>query len=91
MSKILLILGSGPRVGQATIQTFSAAGYKVISTSRSAKESTSDNLISTPLDLSDPTKIEPLFKRVQAKWGAPSVVVYNGEQSFLNSCSDVCR
>lgn len=83
MSKILLIFGSGPRVGQATIAKFASAGYKVVS-ARSTKPDESKDIVHMTVDLSDPTSIQPVFDKVEKLWGAPSVVVYNGKSMLAN-------
>jgi NAD(P)-dependent dehydrogenase (short-subunit alcohol dehydrogenase family) len=80
MSKIVLILGSGPRVGEATSAHFAQAGYKVALVSRSIEAFASQDKIHIKADLSDPTAIGAVFQRVQEQWGAPSVVIYNRER-----------
>lgn len=78
-SKVVLILGSGPNIGQSLAQAFKAKGYKVAVTSRKAKseDSTTDQLhISS--DLSNPNSVIEVFSKVKAAFGIPSVVVYNG-------------
>ena len=76
---ILLLFGSGARVGETTTAIFSKAGYRVARVSRSLKseESTSD-ILNVPGDLNDPTTVENVFATVREQWGEPSVVVYNG-------------
>jgi hypothetical protein len=78
-SPIVLILGSGPNVGQHVARVFSAKGYKVALASRSAKEdkSTSQQL-NIASDFSDPNSIPAIFEKVKTSLGLPSVVVYNG-------------
>lgn len=80
MSKIILILGSGANVGHHVSKAFLAKGYKVASTSRSAKEDkNSPDAINIAADLSDPESVAQVFAKVKASFGIPSVVVYNGE------------
>ena len=77
-SPILLILGSGPRVGNHVAQAFSSKGYKVVAASRKPEASTPDQ-VRIPTDLSDPESVKALFANVKSNLGHPSVVVYNGK------------
>ncbi|KAF3765033.1 NAD(P)-binding protein [Cryphonectria parasitica EP155] len=76
--KVLLIFGAGPKVGLATVKKFSSEGYKVAAVSRHPSEELKKiaDLI-VPLDLKDPTQIQPLFENVTKQLGPPHVVVYN--------------
>ncbi|WWC69067.1 uncharacterized protein I206_103003 [Kwoniella pini CBS 10737] len=78
MSKIALVLGSGPRVGQAVANKFHSAGYRVATVSRSARTCDSDDLVHLTADFTDTTSVEPIFDQVEKVWGkSPDVVVYN--------------
>lgn len=79
-SPVILILGAGPRVGQAVAQAFHSKGYKVALASRSLKEadSTSDQLNITS-DFANPDDVANAFTKVRKALGIPSVVVYNGK------------
>lgn len=78
-SPVILILGSGPRVGAATAERFAAAGYSVAVASRSASGGqTAEGYLSVKTDLSKPSSITAVFGAVKAEFGSPpSVVVYN--------------
>jgi NAD(P)-dependent dehydrogenase (short-subunit alcohol dehydrogenase family) len=81
-SPIILILGSGPNIGQHVARIFAAKGYKVVLASRRLKEedSTADQVnIST--DLSNPDSVISVFSKVKSLLGFPSVVIYNGKIS----------
>jgi NAD(P)-dependent dehydrogenase (short-subunit alcohol dehydrogenase family) len=78
MTKILLILGGGPNIGAAVAKSFSAAGYKVASASRSAPKSTEGIDLHVPVDLSKPDDVPGVFEKVRKELGEPGVVVYNG-------------
>lgn len=82
---VVLILGSGPNVGQHVARAFAAKGYKVATTSRRQKEesSTADqvNIVS---DLSDPESVIEVFSKIKELLGIPTVVVYNGENEPSN-------
>ncbi|WWD00981.1 hypothetical protein V866_007919 [Kwoniella sp. B9012] len=82
MSKIAIIFGSGARIGQASTNKFLSAGYKVVTVSRTPKNTSSEDLTHLTADLSDPSSIEPIFDQVQRRWGAPSIVVYNAASVF---------
>lgn len=79
-SPVVLILGAGPNIGEQVARAFTAKGYKVATTSRSARENpnTADrvNIVS---DLSNPTSVVNVFSKIKAALGPPSVVVYNGK------------
>ena len=79
MSKVLLILGSGPRTGAGIAAKFASAGYKVALANRSAKDDPSTDYLRLKVDLSAPETVQGVFDAVKAKWAAPSVVVYNGK------------
>ena len=78
-SPVILILGSGPNVGQSVARAFAAKGYKVAVASRTSKEedSTADQ-VNISSDLSDPDSVTKIFSKVKELLGLPSVVVYNG-------------
>lgn len=83
MSPTILILGSGPRVGQHVARAFAGQGYKVALASRNQKEEDSTgNQFNISIDLSDPASVVGVFSKVKAKLGVPSVVVYNGNTLF---------
>lgn len=76
---IVLILGSGPRVGAAVAKQFANTGYSVAVASRKAEEGlTAEGYLSVKADLSDPSSLPAIFDAVKAEFhSAPSVVVYN--------------
>ncbi|KAI9656896.1 MAG: hypothetical protein M1821_003535 [Bathelium mastoideum] len=79
-SPVILILGSGPNVGQNVAQAFAAKGYKVALASRKLKEEESTaEQVNISSDLSDPKSVIEVFSKVKASLGLPSVVVYNGK------------
>ncbi|WWC60699.1 uncharacterized protein I303_103275 [Kwoniella dejecticola CBS 10117] len=77
MSKVAILFGLGPRIGQAVVNKFLREGYKVATVSRAQKTSEDSNSFHVMADLADPSSVEPVFKRVQERWGSPSVVIYN--------------
>ena len=89
---ILLLFGSGARVGETTTATFSKAGYRIARVSRSlrSEESTSD-ILNVPGDLNDPTTVEKVFATVREQWGEPNVVVYNGMSTSPACTNSVCE
>lgn len=78
-AKVVLIVGSGPNIGLHTSRAFTAQGYKVALASRTAKPNANNpDATLFQVDLSDPSSIPELFKRVNEALGTPSVVIYNG-------------
>lgn len=76
-SKILLIIGAGPRVGEGVARAFLQKGYKVALASRTQRKPDTPDQIHFTADVSKADSVADLFTRVKAKWGTPSVVVYN--------------
>lgn len=88
-SPVILILGSGPNVGQHVARAFAAKGYKVALASRTLKEedSTADQ-VNVSCDLSDPDSVIRVFSKVKALLGTPSVVVYNAGAATPNDAKN---
>ncbi|KAJ5226099.1 hypothetical protein N7468_007324, partial [Penicillium chermesinum] len=88
-SPVILILGSGPRIGQHVAKAFSAKGYKVALASRSQKkEDSQTDQLHIAADLSDPHSVKDVFSNVEERLGLPSVVVYNAAAAIFNSPDD---
>ncbi|CAK7213768.1 hypothetical protein SBRCBS47491_001917 [Sporothrix bragantina] len=73
---VALILGSGPRVGQAVASAFAAEGYRIAVVSRSAKDGNASYL-HIKGDLANPSSVAGIFDQVKKELGVPQVVVYN--------------
>jgi len=88
-SPVILILGSGPNVGQHVARAFAAKGYKVALASRRLKEedSTMDQ-VNISSDLSDPDSVIGVFSKVKALLGLPSVVIYNAGAATRNDAKN---
>ncbi|TVY33425.1 hypothetical protein LSUB1_G008483, partial [Lachnellula subtilissima] len=77
-SKIILILGSGSRIGANVSRAFAAKGYKVALAARSLSEAdNTSSEIHIQADFSDPKTVITAFARTKELLGTPSVVVYN--------------
>lgn len=76
---IVLILGSGPRVGAAVAETFATNGYKVAVAARKGTDSKTDKgILSIKADFSQPKSVAAVFDAVKAEFGAaPGIVIYN--------------
>lgn len=76
---IILILGSGPRVGDSVASTFANNGYSVAIASRKGTNSKNEaGYLSLKADFTDLTSVPALFEAVKHEFGhSPSVVVYN--------------
>jgi NAD(P)-dependent dehydrogenase (short-subunit alcohol dehydrogenase family) len=80
MSGIILILGGGPNVGKSVASRFAAKGYKVAVAARSLTNGiTSDGHFHIRSDLSQSENVESIFNKVNATFGPPNIIVYNGE------------
>lgn len=79
MAPVVLILGSGPRVGASVAQEFKNSGYSVAIASRKGiNGKTDDGYLSIKADFASPSSIPDVFSAVKSEFGsAPSVVVYN--------------
>jgi len=79
MAPVVLILGSGPRVGASVAQEFKNSGYSVALASRKGiNGKTDDGYLSIKADFASPSSIPDVFSAVKSEFGsAPSVVVYN--------------
>lgn len=78
-SPIVLILGAGPRVGEAVSETFAANGYKVAVPARKGTNSKNDKgFLSIKTDFTQPESVTAVFDAVKAEFGSPpSTVIYN--------------
>ncbi|KIM98594.1 hypothetical protein OIDMADRAFT_105110 [Oidiodendron maius Zn] len=78
-SSVVLILGSGPRVGASVAKKFASNGYKVAVASRSGSGTkTAEGYLSLKADFTKPESISALFDAVKTEFKAsPSVIVYN--------------
>ncbi|MCJ1396790.1 hypothetical protein MMC18_009682 [Xylographa bjoerkii] len=76
---IVLILGSGPRVGAAVSETFAANGYQVAVAARKGTNSKTENgVLSIKADFTHPESVATVFDAVKAEFGAaPGIVIYN--------------
>lgn len=79
-SKIILVLGAGPRVGLSVVKQFAQKGYKTVGVSRTPGEELSKiSDLALSADFSKHESIKTVFDEVKAKLGVPNVVVYNGK------------
>lgn len=79
MFKVALILGGGPRVGNAVANGLFASGYKVAIGRRSpTSEGLTSGVKPIKLDVSSTSSIVSAFEEVRSSFGAvPNVVIYN--------------
>lgn len=80
-TRTVLILRSGPRIGDAVSQKFAADGYKVTLVSRKGPNSFNEKgYLSLQADFpnTDPSLLASIFDKVKSEFkAAPSVVIYN--------------
>lgn len=75
-SKRVLIVGASSSVGRATVQTFAAAGHRVLATARDTSAAVFANgVIPASLDLSRPESIASFIDRDVRALGALDVVI----------------
>jgi NAD(P)-dependent dehydrogenase (short-subunit alcohol dehydrogenase family) len=76
---IVLILGSGPRIGSSVAAKFALDGYKVaIASRRGLNTKTSEGYVSLKVDFEKPENVAWLFEAVKDQFGSfPNVVIYN--------------
>lgn len=76
---VILILGSGPRIGTSIAAGFAAAGYNVAITSRKGTNTFNEaGHLHLQADFTDPGSVPSAFAAVQTHFSAPpAVVVYN--------------
>lgn len=85
ISPVVLILGSGPRVGQSVAKAFASKGYAVAVAARSVKEEdSSDEQLNIKSDFSNPSDVADVFAKVRKTLGIPSVVVYNAASATFS-------
>jgi hypothetical protein len=79
MAPVVLILGSGPRVGASVAEAFKNSGYSVVLASRKGTNSkTAEGYFSVKADFALPSSLPDVFSAVKSEFGAgPSVVIYN--------------
>ncbi|KAK2691577.1 hypothetical protein QWA68_007708 [Fusarium oxysporum] len=88
-SPIILILGSGPNIGQSVARKFASEGYRVANASRSQKETEStDKQLNIKTDLTKPLEVADAFSKVKSTFGTPSVVVYNASAAAFPPADD---
>lgn len=80
-TRVVLVLGSGPRIGDAVSGKFAAEGYKVALVSRKGTDSINEKgYLSLQADFAnaDPSLLASVFDKVRSEFeAAPSVVIYN--------------
>nr|AEN14634.1 putative short chain type dehydrogenase [Fusarium proliferatum] len=88
-SPIVLILGSGPNIGQSVARKFASKGFRVAIASRSQKEADStDKQLNIKTDLTKPLEVADAFGKVKTAFGTPSVVVYNASAAAFPPADD---
>ncbi|KAH7473037.1 hypothetical protein FOMA001_g11842 [Fusarium oxysporum f. sp. matthiolae] len=88
-SPIVLILGSGPNIGQSVARKFASEGFRVAIASRSQKEADStDKQLNIKTDLTKPLEVADAFSTVKTTFGTPSAVVYNASAAAFPPADD---
>lgn len=76
---VVLILGSGPRIGASLASHFHTLGYSLALCSRSAiPGKTAQGHLSLSFDLSNPSSLPTIFSAITSEFHVPpSIVIYN--------------
>jgi NADP-dependent 3-hydroxy acid dehydrogenase YdfG len=91
---VALITGVGPGTGAALVRRFAAGGYQVAMLARNAEriavlEAEVGDAHAFPVDVTDPAALEAAVSAVEAKLGAPKVVVHNAVGGAFGSFQDI--
>lgn len=89
MTKVLVIVGTGPGIGLSTAKLFASRGFNVALISRNAVRLEEDlqkvvaagtgkfKVMSFPVDVSDHVALKKTLGEVEQHMGKPEVVVFN--------------
>jgi NADP-dependent 3-hydroxy acid dehydrogenase YdfG len=91
---VALITGVGPGTGAALVRRFAEGGYQVAMLARgeerlAALERDVDGAYAFPVDVTDATALDAAVGAVEAKLGAPKVVVHNAVGGAFGSFQDI--
>ncbi|MDB6030263.1 MAG: fabG [Verrucomicrobiales bacterium] len=76
--QVVLITGASGGLGQVAIQSFKAAGWKVVAASRSPLETAPDDcVLPVPMDVTSKTSIESGVQEGLKKWGRIDCLINN--------------
>lgn len=94
MKPLVLITGVGPGTGSALARRFHEGGYQVAMMARNAErlatlEHELPGSIAVPCDVSDPQALENALDSMEAKVGAPTVVIHNAVGGAFGSFLDI--
>ena len=89
MTKLLVIVGTGPGIGLSTASLFASKGFNVALLSRNEERLDQDvvkvgkagkgkvKVMSFPVDVSDHAALQKTLEDVEAQMGKPEVVIFN--------------
>jgi NAD(P)-dependent dehydrogenase (short-subunit alcohol dehydrogenase family) len=82
MKPLAVITGVGPGTGTALVRRFHTGGYRVAMIARSAErlaalEEVLPDAFSAPCDVADPVALHAGLSAIEARAGAPKVVIHN--------------
>jgi 3-oxoacyl-[acyl-carrier protein] reductase len=75
--RVALVTGGNRGIGLAIARGLQASGHRVAITSRSQPPAEADGLLWVPCDVTDSTKVDAAFDKVEAELGMVEVVVSN--------------
>ncbi|KAH1792065.1 hypothetical protein KXV95_003972 [Aspergillus fumigatus] len=89
-SKVVFILGAGPRIGISVAKRFLKDGYKVAigrRNPRSLQDPELKDMYSVAADLSQPSSVASAFKEVSENLGIPQLMPYELLKAMTNVAS----
>jgi len=94
MQPLAVVTGVGPGTGSAIVRRFHEGGYQVAMLARTAERlaGLADELPSAlpvPCDVADPAALEAALAEIEARAGAPKVVVHNAVGGAFGSFLDI--
>jgi NAD(P)-dependent dehydrogenase (short-subunit alcohol dehydrogenase family) len=72
-----LIVGAGSGLSASLARLLEKEGWRVALAARNPDKLAALRALALRCDATDPSQVEDTFKAVEAKWGAPDLVVYN--------------
>lgn len=100
MTKLLIIVGTGPGIGLATATLFASKGFNVALLSRSAARLEEDvkkvgmagngkvKVMPFPVDVSDHVALKKTLGEIEQHMGKPEVVVFNAARIAQTSIGE---
>jgi NAD(P)-dependent dehydrogenase (short-subunit alcohol dehydrogenase family) len=94
MQPLAIVTGVGPGTGSAIVRRFHEGGYQVAMLARTAERLAGladelSNVLAVPCDVADPAALQAALAEIEARAGAPKVVVHNAVGGAFGSFLDI--